>query len=165
MGVLIDALLDLSRMSRRKMRYEDVDLSRLSRDILRKLKITDPSRPTEFKVADGLVVNGDFELLRVVLENLIGNAWKYTSKCDHTCIEIGYRANQDAAYFVRDNGVGFDMQYADKLFGPFQRLHTVEEFDGMGIGLATVARIIDRHGGRVWAEGVPDRGATFYFTA
>ncbi len=165
MGQLIDDLLKLSRMTRSEMHQETVDLSDLARIIASELHETQPQRLVEYIITPGLSVNGDPRLLRVVLENLLGNAWKFTSKCAHARIELGTTEIEgESAYFVRDNGAGFDMAYADKLFGAFQRLHTVTEFEGSGIGLATVQRIIHRHGGRVWAEGAVDKGAIFYFT-
>ena len=119
----------------------------------------------EFVIDEGLVASGDARLLRVVLENLLGNAWKFTAKHPRARIEFGAtRQDGQAAYFIRDDGAGFDMAYADKLFTVFQRLHSEKEFDGLGIGLATVQRIIHRHGGRVWAEGAVEQGAAFYFT-
>jgi light-regulated signal transduction histidine kinase (bacteriophytochrome) len=129
------------------------------------LQVGEPERQVTLRIAEGISAEGDMRLLRVVLENLLGNAWKFTSKHATACIEFGV-AEQDGerVYFVRDDGAGFDQAYANKLFGAFQRLHDAEEFSGTGIGLATVARIVHRHGGRVWAEGALERGATFYFT-
>lgn len=166
MGALIDDLLTLSRVTRSEMRRRQVDLSALAKEILAELTHTQPEREVELAIAPGLIANGDAQLLRVVLENLLNNAWKFTSARLHTRIEFGAILQEDAkvAYFVRDNGAGFDMAYSNKLFGAFQRLHTTTQFAGTGIGLATVARIIHRHGGRVWAEGVVEKGATFYFT-
>jgi signal transduction histidine kinase len=165
MGQLIDDLLDLSRMTRSEMRREGVDLSDLAKSIAEELKRSEPERRVEFLIEGGLLVEGDKSLLRVVLENLLRNAWKFTGKQTHARIEFGASEQEDErAYFVRDNGAGFDMAYADKLFGAFQRLHGGSEFEGTGIGLATVQRIIHRHGGRVWAEGRVGYGATFYFT-
>jgi PAS domain S-box-containing protein len=165
LGQLIDALLKLSRMTRREIRRERVDLSAMAKDIARELRIGTPERQVEFVIADGLVVDGDAWLLRIALENLLGNAWKFTGKSTPARIEFGVTEHEDVlAYFVRDNGAGFDMSYADKLFGAFQRLHTTEEFPGTGIGLATVQRIVHRHGGHTWAEGRVGQGATFYFT-
>jgi PAS domain S-box-containing protein len=165
LGQLIDALLKLSRMTRREIRRERVDLSAMAEDIARELRIGQPERQVEFVIADGLVVDGDAWLLRIALENLLGNAWKFTGKSTPARIEFGVTEHEDVlAYFVRDNGAGFDMSYADKLFGAFQRLHTTEEFPGTGIGLATVQRIVHRHGGHTWAEGRVGQGATFYFT-
>jgi len=147
------------------MRTEAVDLSVMARDIAAELQRTTPERQVEFAIAQGLEARGDARLLRVALENLLGNSWKYTAKQPKPKIEFGsIEENGGRAFLVRDNGAGFDMQYADKLFGVFQRLHSVSEFEGTGVGLATVRRIIVRHGGRIWAEGAVDQGATFYFT-
>ncbi len=165
MGQLIDDLLDLSRMTRSDMRRESVDLSALAESFAEELKRTQSERRVEFLIERGLLVEGDRSLLRVVLENLLRNAWKFTGKQTRARIEFGASEQEDTrAYFVRDDGAGFDMAYADKLFGAFQRLHGASEFEGTGIGLATVQRIIHRHGGRVWAEGRVGHGATFYFT-
>jgi PAS domain S-box-containing protein len=165
-GQLIDDLLTLSRVTRGEMRRETVDLSALARAVAEELREQDPARKAEFAIADGLVAKGDPELLQTVLENLLGNAWKFTSTHPEAEIEFGALPQQQGqpAYFVRDDGVGFDMAYADKLFGLFQRLHAMDEFSGSGVGLASVLRIIHRHGGRVWAEGAVGQGATFYFT-
>jgi light-regulated signal transduction histidine kinase (bacteriophytochrome) len=165
MAVLIDDLLALSRVTRSELRREEVDLSEIARAVAARLHRLQPERDVEFAIADGLVVVADANLLTIVLENLIGNAWKYTSKRDRARIEVGETRHGDCpAYFVRDDGAGFDMAYAAKLFGVFQRLHTAREFEGTGIGLATVQRIIRRHGGHVWADGKVDHGATFTFT-
>jgi light-regulated signal transduction histidine kinase (bacteriophytochrome) len=142
-----------------------VDLSRVARAIAQRLHETDPGRDVEVVVADGLVVEGDAHLLAAVLENLLGNAWKFTSQRARARIEVGVTSKDgQLAYFVRDDGVGFDMSHAGKLFGAFQRLHAASEFPGSGIGLATVQRIVRRHDGEVWAESQVDGGATFYFT-
>jgi PAS domain S-box-containing protein len=165
MAQLIDDLLNLSRLTRGKMRYETVDLSALAQTIAMGLQQSQPERNVEFTIAPGLVAKGDAHFLRVALENLLGNSWKFAKKRGRTRIEFGYdETNGQPAYFVRDNGVGFDMAYADKLFGAFQRLHSHSEFEGAGIGLATVQRIIHRHGGNIWAESAVGQGATFYFT-
>jgi signal transduction histidine kinase len=165
MAQLIDDLLMLSRMSREALRREVVDLSILARAILADLKDAEPQRRVEICVSDGVAANGDARLLRVVLENLLRNAWKFTSKHDKAKIEFGVsQSNGNPIYFVRDDGAGFDAAYVDKLFGPFQRLHASSEFEGTGIGLATVQRIIHRHGGKVWAEAILEQGATFHFT-
>ncbi len=165
MGQLIDDLLNLSRMTRSEMRCELVDLSSLTQMIATELQKTQPERLVEFVIAPGLVANGDARLLRIVLENLLGNAWKFTGKHPSARIEFGLIEHEGKpAYFVRDDGTGFDMEYANKLFGAFQRLHAITEFEGTGIGLATVQRIIHRHSGRVWAEGAVGQGATFYFS-
>jgi len=164
MGYLIDDLLKLSRLTRTEMQWERVDLSALAHEIAADLRRTQPERQVEFVIADGVVASGDARLLRVVLENLLGNAWKFTSKQALARIEFGHAEGEgESVYFVRDNGAGFDMAYAGRLFGAFQRLHSTTEFEGTGIGLATVQRIIHRHGGRAWAEGAVDQGATFYF--
>jgi light-regulated signal transduction histidine kinase (bacteriophytochrome) len=165
MGQLIDDLLNLSRMTRSEMTWETVDLSALAQSVAAELKKTQPERQVEFVIAPGVVANGDAQLLRIAMENLLGNAWKFTEKQPRARIEFGVTQHDGKpAYFVRDNGVGFDMTYVDKLFTPFQRLHPVTEFPGTGIGLALVQRIVHRHGGRVWAEGEVGRGTTFYFT-
>jgi PAS domain S-box-containing protein len=162
---LIDDLLNLSRMTRSEMSNEWVDLSTLVRDFAKELEQSDPEREVEFVLEDGIVAEGDQRLLRVVLENLLRNAWKFTGNQPQARVEFGLTELEGTqTYFVRDNGVGFDMAYADKLFGAFQRLHGTSEFPGTGIGLATVQRIIRRHGGSVWAQGAVGRGATFYFT-
>jgi signal transduction histidine kinase len=164
MAHLIDDLLSLSRLTRIDIHRVTVDLSALARTIATELQETQPHRRVEFVIADGLTAYGDARLLRVMLENLLGNAWKFTGKRLQAKIEVGTIVYDGTlAYFVRDNGAGFDMAYADRLFGPFQRLHTMDEFEGIGVGLATVQRIIHRHGGEVWAEGAVDQGATFYF--
>jgi signal transduction histidine kinase len=202
MAELIDALLTLSRVTRAEFQRERVDLSALVREIAEDLRGHEPERGVEFVIADGLTAEGDPRLLRAALENLLGNAWKYTAKQPQARIEFGRLTPLPASaspdehpernvvkskghrergepseggasqgpgvggevYFVRDNGAGFDMAYADKLFGVFQRLHAQGEFKGLGIGLATVQRILHRHGGRVWAESAVGQGATFYFT-
>jgi PAS domain S-box-containing protein len=165
MGMLIDDLLNLSRITRGEIHLEDLNISDLVRSILDSLERMHPDRRIEFKIDEGLQVQADQRLLRVALENLLNNAWKFTSKCPLARIDFGKtNANGASAYFIRDNGAGFDPAYADRLFGAFQRLHTVAEFPGTGVGLATVQRIIRRHGGQIWAEGAVDRGATFFFT-
>jgi PAS domain S-box-containing protein len=166
MGQLIDDLLNLSRITRSDFARRPVDLSSLARTIAEELRQREPLRSVEFIVADQIMVNGDSRLLRILLENLLGNAWKFTSKKPAARIELGVMTDHDgrAVCFVRDNGAGFDTQYAQKLFGAFQRLHTMEEFPGTGIGLATVQRIILRHHGRVWADAKVEEGANFYFT-
>jgi signal transduction histidine kinase len=165
MKQFVDDLLKLSRLSRREMHRERVVLSDLAREIGARLRAAQPEREVEFIVRPGLVVEGDTYLLEVVLENLLDNAWKFTSKQACARIEFDYtRGDARPVYFVRDDGVGFDATYADKLFGVFQRLHSTTEFEGVGMGLAIVQRIIHRHGGQVWAESTVGQGATFYFT-
>lgn len=165
MGVLIDDLLHFSQVINVAIDKQTVDLSALARELMEEISHTEPERRVEWVVAPDLSVEGDAALLRVVLDNLLRNAWKYTSKRDSVRIEVGTRRDADEmVYFVRDNGAGFDMQYEGKLFITFQRLHTADEFPGSGIGLATVQRIIHRHGGRIWAEGIVDQGACFSFT-
>jgi PAS domain S-box-containing protein len=165
MGFLINALLNFSRLSRSEMRRERVDLSTLARELALELHMQVPEREVEFSIAPEMEVVGDERLLRVVLQNLFDNAWKYTGRTKTARIECGAAECQGVpVYFVRDNGIGFDASLAQRLFEPFQRLHDEQDFPGSGIGLATVERIIRRHGGRVWAEGEPDRGACFFFT-
>lgn len=165
MGQLISDLLKLSRLTRGEMYREQVDLSAMATEIAAEIRATQPERQAEFVIAPGLTVYGDARLLRVALENLLNNAWKFTSKRPIARIEFGVReVSGERAFFVADNGAGFDMAYAHKLFGAFQRLHSLAEFEGTGIGLATVQRVIHRHGGRIWAEGQVGVGATFYFT-
>lgn len=164
MAQLIDDLLRLSRLSRGELHYESVDLSAMVREIAAELSSQDPGRGVTLVVADGVMASGDRQLLRVALTNLLGNAWKFTSKRVDPRIEFGTRElDGRRSYFVRDNGVGFDPAYADKLFGAFQRLHGSSEFPGTGIGLATVLRVVRRHGGSVWADSAVDQGATFSF--
>lgn len=165
MSQLIDDVLHLSRVTSAELREHEVDLSSLVSLILTRLQESEPARKVEVRVRPGIVVTGDGQLLRIALENLLENAWKFTGKVPEPRIEFGLtQASGEPTYFVRDNGAGFDMTYADRLFGPFQRLHRQGEFLGSGIGLATVQRIIHRHGGRVWAEGLVGQGATFQFT-
>ena len=162
---MIDDLLSLSRVSLRKLRNEAVDLSALSKILLDELGEADPERRVETRVDPGLRAQGDPGTLRILLQNLLANAWKFTRLSSAPCIEIGRdESGESAAFFVRDNGAGFDMRYANKLFAPFQRLHSPDEFEGTGIGLATVDRIVRRHGGEVWAHGEVGKGATVYFT-
>ena len=165
MGELIDDLLNLSRVTRSEMYRERVDLSKLAGDIVQELQFQEPARKVAIRIAEGLTADADTRLLRVALQNLIGNAWKFTSKQEQAQVEFGQqRSNGDKPYFVRDNGAGFQQSYAARLSGAFQRLHAATEFPGTGIGLATVQRIIHRHGGTVWAEGAVNQGATIYFT-
>ena len=165
MGVRIDSLLSLAQVTGAELRRAEVNLSDLARQIAAWLRATAPQRDVSFILDEEVYGEGDAALLTVVLENLMGNAWKFTSKCSHAEIRFGRMASGGpATYFVRDNGAGFDMTSAAKLFSPFQRLHAASEFEGTGIGLATVQRVIERHDGRVWAESALDRGATFYFT-
>lgn len=161
MAELIDDLLDLSRVGRRPLRRERADLTALATGIVEDLQKTEPDREVDFVAEEDVTAYGDVGLLKVALENLIGNAWKFTSKEDKATIRFG---RSGPAYYVSDDGAGFDSAYKDKLFGAFQRLHGPEEFEGTGIGLATVARIVHRHGGEVWAEGATGEGATFFFT-
>lgn len=165
MGRLIDDLLELSRVGRSEFQRAAVRLDLMAREIVAKLEEADPGHKVEVSIAPDMRAQGDRRLLRIVLDNLLGNAWKYTRKTESARIEFGLKEDgAEKVFFVRDNGAGFDMQYADKLFGAFQRLHKPEEFQGSGIGLATVERIVHRHGGRVWAESEPGKGAVFCFT-
>lgn len=168
MSELIDDLLQLSRVTRAPINRSEVDLATLAREAVAVLEREDPDRKVEVLIREGPKARGDERLLRVVLENLLGNAWKFTSNNDDekgVRIEFGSTSKGGVpVYYVRDDGAGFEMAYSEKLFGAFQRLHTEDEFEGTGVGLATVARIIHRHGGEVWAEGEPGKGAIFYFT-
>lgn len=165
MNQLIDTLLNFSRLARSEMKRETQDLSGLATAVAAEFRMAEPERQVNFRIAGDILGNGDTKLLRVVMENLLGNAWKYTAKQQEVVIEFGITGSEaKPVYFIRDNGPGFDMACAEKLFIPFQRLHSREEFEGHGVGLATVKRIIQRHGGRVWAESEPGKGATFYFT-
>jgi len=165
MDQLIDAMLRLSRVTRAEMRRQPVNLSEIAESILAELRKEQPERQVDMTVAPNVIANGDPQMLRIVLENLLGNAWKFTSKRPVAKIEFGVgRQDGKPLYYIKDNGAGFDPRYADKLFAPFQRLHRPEEYPGTGIGLATVQRIVHRHGGQVWAEGEIDQGATFFFT-
>ena len=165
MATLIDDLLKLARVTRTEMRTERVDLSSIARDIVAEIQRATPERHVDFAIAPGLEAQGDSRLLRVALDNLLRNGWKYTGKQPHARVEFtAVDENGGRVFVIKDNGAGFDMKYADKLFGVFQRLHSAAEFKGTGVGLATVRRIINRHGGRIWAEGAVDQGAAFYFT-
>ncbi|MFO8089553.1 MAG: ATP-binding protein [Desulfatiglandaceae bacterium] len=165
MGHLIDDMLKLSRVTRSEFQPESVDLSALVREISEKLQQCNPDRMIDAIIHEGVIVNGDPSLLKIALENLLGNAWKFTSREVQPQFEFNTIVKEGKTVcFIRDNGVGFDMAYVDKLFGAFQRLHTTFEFPGTGIGLATVQRVFNRHGGEVWAEAEVGKGATFYFT-
>lgn len=165
MGQLIDDLLRLSRVTRQELRYTTVDLTAAATEIITRLRQQEPERPVECLVQPDLQVEGDPHLLKVVLENLLANAWKFTRHVSQARIECGaLQETERLVYYVSDNGAGFNMAYTHKLFAPFQRLHRIEEFEGTGVGLATVRRIIERHGGDIWAKGEPGQGATFYFT-
>lgn len=165
MGKLIDDILLLSGVVQRELRIERINLTEIARTIAEDLKTNGPGRNVEIRVMDNMETRGDFSLMRLALENLLGNAWKFTSKCDSALIEFSVTSmSPERVYFVRDTGAGFDMQYAGKLFKPFHRLHAETQFPGTGIGLATVQRVIRRHGGRIWAEAGVGKGATFFFT-
>lgn len=165
MSRLIDALLDLSHISRMDLQKQRVDISALAKQICEDLRQDMPNRQVDTNITQDLVVEGDRRLLDAALRNLLSNAFKFTGKLENCKIEFGARIeNQKHVYYVRDNGAGFDMAYAKRLFGAFQRLHSEKDFQGTGVGLATVQRIIHRHGGRIWAESAPQAGATFYFT-
>jgi PAS domain S-box-containing protein len=165
MNSMIDTLLTLSRMTSRDIEREHVNLSQLARELAEELRAQDPARSIGFSIADGLTAEGDRTLLRLVLQNLLGNAAKYSSKNPQAHVAFGTAVqNGVPVFFVNDNGAGFDMRFADKLFGLFQRFHSQSEFPGTGVGLATVQRIVRKHGGRIWAESEPGKGATFFFT-
>ena len=165
MGHLIDDMLQLSRVTRGTLKREEVDLSKMAGDVAEDLRNSHPQRKAQFVLQQGLVAYADPGLLRIALDNLLGNAYKYTGKKPEAKIEFGLcDVDEGRAFFVRDNGAGFNMEHAHKLFGAFQRLHGVDEFEGTGVGLATVQRIIQRHHGKVWAEATEGQGAAFYFT-
>ena len=165
MGQLIEDLLKLSQLNRAQLNLVEADLSGLCGNVLGQLATADPDRRVDVSIQPGLRVRADGQLLRVMVENLLGNAWKFTARCEAARIEVGRTAHPEegGAFFIRDNGAGFDMAFRDKLFQPFQRLHRKDEFEGTGIGLAIVQRIAHRHGGMVWAEAEPGRGAAFFF--
>ena len=165
MGQLMDGLLKLSRVTRKDLSYENVNLSDMAKMVLAELEKSEPKREVQVKIAPDIIVYGDRNLLRLAIENLLSNAWKFSSKVAEPQIEMGMVDHDGKkAYFVRDNGVGFDMIYANKLFQPFQRLHMASDFPGTGIGLATVQRVVRRHGGEIWVDAKVGEGTTFYFT-
>jgi signal transduction histidine kinase len=164
MNSMIDTLLGMSRMTGRELQFERVDLSETARQLVEELCASEPGRSVKIAVQPDLSVEGDRTLMRLVLQNLLGNAFKFSAKAREARVEFGRRPDGDRAFFVRDNGAGFDMRFADRLFGVFQRLHSQSEFAGTGVGLATVQRIVRRHNGRIWAESEPGKGATFFFT-
>jgi PAS domain S-box-containing protein len=165
MGMLIDDLLNLSRVTRAEMKLQNVDLSAIGRAVAAELENSQPQRRIECQIQEGLEVHADSNLMRIALENLLGNAWKFTSRRESARIEFGQtNKNGSRVYFIRDNGAGFDSARSERLFGAFQRFHDRNDFPGTGVGLATVQRIIQRHGGRIWAESAVEKGATFYFT-
>jgi len=165
MAQLIDDVLQLARVTRTEMVPEVIDMSEMAHSVVKAMRDKNGIRTVAVDIKDGLSIRGDRRLIRILLTNLIGNAWKFSSKTENAEIVFDHKQNGDGkTFFVRDNGAGFDMEFADKLFGAFQRLHTFDEFEGTGIGLATVQRIVNRHGGRVWAKGAVDNGATFYFS-
>ena len=166
MGELIDAMLKMSRVGRSAINPEPVDLGHIAQELVDELRMGEPERPVEARITPGLQVHGDPSLLRNLMENLVGNAWKFSAGKCPAVIEVGSQPCADGGveYFVRDNGAGFPQAYVEKLFRPFQRLHAQGEFEGHGIGLASVRRIVERHGGAIRAEGREGEGATFYFT-
>jgi light-regulated signal transduction histidine kinase (bacteriophytochrome) len=166
MGNLITDLLKLSKTNRSELTLANCDLSRLSSEIANGLTMANPPCRVEITIQPGMMVKADHHLIQVVLDNLLGNAWKFTSKCQAPRIEVGQIASpgEQRTFFIRDNGAGFDMAHANKLFNAFHRLHSTSDFEGTGIGLAIVQRIINRHGGKVWAEAEVGKGATFFFT-
>ena len=166
MGDLIEGLLTLAQVSRKHINPEPVDLSSIARRIANDHREREPERQTQWHIQDGLHAQGDARLLSLLLQNLLDNAWKFTSREPLARIQVGSSpdAHGNTVFHVRDNGAGFDMAFAPKLFGTFERLHSPEEFSGTGIGLATVKRVVDRHAGRVWAESLPNQGAGFFFT-
>lgn len=164
MSAMLEGLLSLARLSGAEFHPVALELSLIARRVLDQLRAADPARKIEVSIPDGISAESDPTLLTVALEALLQNAWKFTRGREPARIEVGVRPGNPPVYFVADNGVGFDMRYAGKLFAPFQRLRCEQELAGTGIGLATAQRVIHRHGGRIWAQAAPDRGATFYFT-
>ena len=165
MSQLIDDILELSRITRSNLHFTNVNLSKLANEIIIQLKLSEPNKEVQWNMAKNIMVSGDLQLLNIALQNLIENAWKYTRNTSPALIELGVeKIEGEHAYYIRDNGIGFDMDYQAKLFEPFYRLHSPHEYEGTGIGLATFQRIIQRHGGRVWVKAQKDQGATFYFT-
>jgi light-regulated signal transduction histidine kinase (bacteriophytochrome) len=164
MSVMLEGLLSLARIYRAEIHPVPLELTGIARGIVDRLRAAEPARQVEVAIAENLAADADPTLLSAALEALLQNAWKFTRRRGPARIEVGVQPAASPVYFVRDNGAGFDMRYADKLFKPFQRLHSEREFEGAGIGLATVQRIVRRHGGRIWVEAAPDSGATFYFT-
>ena len=165
MSGLIDGLLQLSRLSRQDVRRQKVDMSKIAEQVLTELREADPDRSVAADIKEGVEAFADAELLKSALANLLGNAWKFTSKTENARIAFGvYEEEGKAVYYVKDNGAGFDQTYAERMFLPFQRLHTEQEFQGTGIGLAPVERVVRRHGGKIWAHGSVNEGAEFFFT-
>ena len=165
MNQIIDELLHLSRISRQDVKRQDVDLSRIAASLVAELREAQPDRGVAVDIKEGITAFADVQLVKVALSNLLGNAWKFTSKTENARIEFGaFEQEGKTVYYVKDNGAGFDQKFAERLFLPFQRLHSEQEFEGTGIGLATVERAVRRHGGRIWAEGKTDEGAAFFFT-
>jgi light-regulated signal transduction histidine kinase (bacteriophytochrome) len=165
MDRLTEDLLRLSRITRSELKREPLDLALLAREVAHELRQSDPKRSVVFAISDSLETIADAALMRVVLSNLLGNAWKYTGRQSQALISLAKERQDDRDVFcVRDNGAGFDMAYASKLFSPFQRLHSAREFPGSGVGLACVARVIHKHGGRIWADAKTGEGAAFFFT-
>ncbi len=164
MSAMLEGLLSLARLSRAEFHPVTLQLAAIARPVLDRLRAADPARAVEVSIPDGLTATGDPTLLAAALEALLQNAWKFTRGREPARIELGVQPAIPPIYFVRDNGIGFDMRHAGKLFAPFQRLCSPQEFEGAGIGLAAAQRVVHRHGGRIWAEAGPDRGATFYFT-
>ncbi len=164
MGMLIDDLLQLSRVNRSELTLQEVDLGEIAEAVIEELRAGEPGRQVELQLGSDMHVHGDHRLLRVMLDNLLGNAWKFTAREAVACITLEHKTGHPGVFFISDNGVGFDMRHAAKLFGAFQRLHRVTDFSGTGVGLATVQRIVHRHGGRIWAEAREGEGATFYFS-